>query len=124
MPVNAGGTFLLPKPVNSTPHLWVVLTDPDDGHPPHVAIVNLTSSEVDRTVVLVPGDHAFVKHETFIYYEDAKIAPAGKLPEAVTIGIASHNDDCSPELLERIQAGVFASPHCPPKIREYCQGKF
>ena len=31
MAVQAGDTFLLPLNSNVTPHLWVILTDPDEN---------------------------------------------------------------------------------------------
>ena len=125
MPVAAGDTFLLPKKIgHAVAHLWVVLTDPDDSDPPHVAIVNLTSTHIDGSVVLSADDHAFVTHETYIYYQDAKIAPADKLSEAVKAGIAIRHDPFRAEVLERIQDGVSDSPQCTAKIREYCEGRF
>ena len=123
-PVGAGTTFFLPKPNQSTAHLWVVLTDPDNESPPHVAIVNLTSSAVDDTVILTRGDHPFVRHETYIYYEDAKIVPAQKLVEAVNMGISEYREEFQPAVLERVQDGLLTSPHVSPKVREYCRDKF
>ena len=74
--------------------------------------------------VLSADDHAFVTHETYIYYQDAKIAPADKLSEAVKAGIAIRHDPFRAEVLERIQDGVSDSPQCTAKIREYCEGRF
>ncbi len=58
---NIGETIILPKSLEETPHLWVILTKP---HIPtkEVIIVNLTTKRdlSDTTVILNKGDHAFI----------------------------------------------------------------
>lgn len=123
--VYAGTTIELPKTSGATPHLWVVLTDPD-GDPPQVAIANLTSrkSDSDATVILSVGDHSYIRHETVVYYADARLATVESLEKIAQFPGYGFHDDCSPELLKRIQDGLLASRHTPKKIKDYCASKF
>lgn len=126
MPVWPGETFLLPKPGHDTPHLWIVLTEPDEQVPPHVAIVNLTSFRegADTTVVLATGDHPFIRHHTVVYYGDLLVAPAQKLVDAVRAGIATRHDDLTDDILERVREGVFRSPFTHGDMKAYCRNRW
>ena len=124
--VYAGTCLLLPnKTPYETKHLWIVLTDPDDGIDIKVAIVNLTTRKrgVDETVVLKSGDHRFVKHDTIVYYEGAKIAPCVPIIALLnnrSMGYELH-DDCSDLILKKIQEGIFDSDFVLEEVQEYCR---
>ena len=77
MAVSCGETFFLSGTHDTEPHLWIVLTDPE-GNPGEVVVVNLTSQRPgsDATVVLQRGDHPFVRHDTVVYYGDARMDTA------------------------------------------------
>lgn len=126
MGVWAGQTFHIRKPGQDTPHLWIVLTDQDDSVPSRAVIVNITSmrSGADSTCVLRRGDHAFIRHESFVLYLDATIAPCDKLEEAVAAGIATRHDDLDDTLLQAIQDGLIASKFTPDRVKNYCDGRF
>ena len=125
MPISAGDTFLLRPTHNSDPHLWIVLTDPEDN-PPQVVVVNLTSLRpgADLTVALNRGDHPFVRHETVVFFGDARFAEARSLDKAVGVALASRLDAVSVELLQRVQEGLLASDETPRRIKEYCRTRF
>ena len=118
-PVVAGATYKFPIPGKSTPHLWIVLTDPDDND--KLAVVNLTTRRTgsDETVILRPGDHPFVKHPTIVNYGDADFAIAGKLTNAVSRGVAWSHSPVNQDVLSRIQNGVQQSRHTPRELKEY-----
>jgi len=117
--VEAGDTYKLATPTNPTPHLWIVLTDPDQQG--EVAIVNLTTRQPasDATVILRPPDHPFVRHDTVVRYEDAQVVPARALDAAVKGGAARRHAALNPLILKRIQDGVDKSPFIAGDIREY-----
>ena len=120
-----GTCILLPKPNQSTKHLWIVLTEPDITSL-DVVFVNLTTLRTgsDTTVILDCGDHKFIKHKTVVYYADAKFAPANKLKQIVQMDGYSFHDDCDDEVLKRIQCGLLISEFTPNKIKRYCKEKF
>ena len=115
--VCAGNTYKLPVRWKSIPHLWVVLTDPDDSD--QVIMVSLTThrKDSDETVVLHRGDHSFVRHKTVVYYQDARFASALSLTKAVRQGVATLHDSCGYDLLYKIQNGALESPHTPNDIK-------
>jgi len=117
--VSAGDTFKMRKPDDHNPHLWVVVTDPDDDG--DVAIVNLTSRKQhsDDTVTLNRGDHTFIERETVIYYQDARRTKASALTNAVRGGAATVHDPCRLDILTKIQRGLDRSPYTPNDIKEY-----
>lgn len=118
--LKAGQTLLLPKPGQTTPHLWVVVVAPDPASHETV-LVNLTTlrSHSDNTVVLQPGDHPFVQHTTVVFFADARIVEAKAIAAALKSGIFQSHQDCSAPLLLRIQHGLFASPHTPQKVKTF-----
>ncbi len=101
------------------------MTDPDDDTERNMAIVNLTTLRkgADTTVILKSGDHPFVKHDTTVYYEDARIAscvPIIALLNAPSLGYELH-DDCSDLILKKIQQGIFDSDFVSEGVQEYCR---
>ena len=123
--IYAGTCFLLPKPRSVIKHLWIVLTDPDVDIKRNVAIVNLTTLRkgADTTVILKSGDHPFIKHDTAVYYQDARIAssvPIIALLNDRSLGYELH-DNCSDFILKKIQQGIFDSDFVLEEVQEYCR---
>lgn len=123
--IYAGRTLHLPKSLASRPHLWIVITEPNDT-PEEVVIVNLTTRHPssDTTLILNTTDHRFIEHETVVYYADARFAPVTAMQNAIRSGVSSFDEDCSGALLERIQLGLFQSPFTPNNIKDYCKKCF
>jgi len=126
MSVSCGDTFLLPPTASSDPHLWIVLTDPEGNPTPQVVMVNLTSMRpgADTTVVLDRGDHSFIRHETVVYYGDARFADPGALEKGVGAGMATRHDPLNDDLLKRVQDGLLESNETPIRIKRYCHKRF
>jgi len=118
-----GECVLLPKKTGAIELLWVVLTSPDENS--EVVIVNLTSfdSGFDRTVILNKGDHSFVDHDTIINYVDARIVKAHALIHAAESGFFDSLEPFKADILQKIQEGLFRSPHTPIKVKNFCKGK-
>lgn len=116
--VEAGDCVLMPHPYGQTEHLWIVIASIGDS----IAIVNLNSQRrgADETVVLLGGEHPFVKHRTVVTYADARIAKKADL-----IAYAERQSAwCNPvslELLARIQAGAVESEFCPLVVSKFIQ---
>jgi len=108
-----GETFLGALP-DQTPHLWVVLTPPDDTG--EVVIVNFTSDHFDTTCPIEVGEHPFVKHRTFVRYQDAVLTSAKLLQKGVSKGFLQPHKPLSPALLKRIREGAVISDFTPAKV--------
>lgn len=117
-----GFAFRAPVPGNATLHVHVVIGGPVQGRSPAVVSVNLTSAEKwgDRSCVLLPGEHAFLKKETVIRYEPLEI------PLAVQAKIAQdrnlHVAKFSATILRRIQAGALVSEDAPGWLKAHLRG--
>jgi predicted nucleotide-binding protein (sugar kinase/HSP70/actin superfamily) len=124
--IYAGTCFLLPKPRSEIKHLWIVLTDPDNDIERNMVIVNLTTLKkgVDKTVVLKFGDHRFIKHDTAVFYEDARIASCVKVIQYLNYNYPVYklHDNCSDLILKKIQQGIF-DPNVVVReeVQKYCR---
>src|SRR5229473_7806297 len=118
--MHCGDTLLIPAPgAGVTPHLWIVLTEPNDSQ--HCIIVNLTTlrNSQDQTMSIMPGEHPFVNRPTSVRYSDARIADVRRLSADISGGLALPKQPCSPTLLRLIQDGLSASPYTPNKVIEF-----
>lgn len=119
--MNSGDTFLRPARATTTerPHLWIVVTDPDEEN--RVLVVNLTTLRdgQDQTVVLSIGEHPFIDRPSCVYYRAAEIADNGKLEQAEKAGAIVRREACSPEVISLVRSGVAASPHSRREIRRF-----
>jgi hypothetical protein len=121
--MRCGDTLLIPAPGSgsATPHLWVIVTEPNDNDA--CIIVNLTTlrHNQDQTVSIMPGEHPFVIRPTSVRYSDALIADVKRLRADLGAGMALQKQPCSADLLRLIQDGISASPYAPNKIISFYQ---
>ena len=121
--MHCGDTFLMPAPGGAvTPHLWIVVTQPDP-RTRLCALVSVTTlrNSKDQTVILRPGDHPFIRHDSTIIYGDAMIVDAERLESEIAAGLALVREGCSKAILKLLQDGVAASPFTRPKILRFCR---
>jgi hypothetical protein len=119
-----GQTFLLPKP-GRIEHLWVVLTYPNaEG----LSIcVNITTRRFDSddTLILQPGDHPFIKHESTVHYEDARFMDLSLVTQLLESGAKSFvcepREYCTHTLLDNIKDGLVKSRRTPTGIKRVCK---
>ncbi|EKF9303021.1 hypothetical protein O1B50_003636 [Vibrio cholerae] len=118
-------TILVPVPSPSCKHLLIVLTTPE-GVPPEVVMVNITTRRPtsDATVVLTPGDHPFVKHESVIAFEHAALFEVSKLENGLSNGSLTTYADVEDSLFNTIKSGLLSSPRTPKIIKDYCSSRF
>jgi hypothetical protein len=109
--------------VDATPHLWILITDPnpDTGE---AVMVNVTTKQSysDTTVTLKVGDHPYIRHDSTIFYADARTIKVAEAEKAITSGqkFITQHATCTPELLKRVQEGLHQSKFTPNKIRALC----
>ena len=110
---SCGSSFIL------SGHLWVIITEPF-GSPEQVIIVNLTSkkSHSDTTVVLSPNDHTFIKHETVISYDYARIVFSDNIKQRVQERDVEPRDSFRGDVIQKIQQGLLDSPRTPRDIKK------
>lgn len=124
--IAAGSAFLISGPqFNPAPHLWFVLTDPEPGDSRVVAVMLVTSRVyTDKTVVLMPGDHPFVRHESNVDFGGAVLIHPGKFLQAVAQGKCHPQPDIDSNLLQRLRAGLLASSRTVHWLAAHCRERF
>jgi hypothetical protein len=100
------------------------MTEPQE-EPAIVVRVNISTIHnkryEDHTVVLQPGDHEFIKHESYVVYEYAKRVRVSVLEAHYQRGQITIKDEVSDELFEKILEGLFRSPRTPRDIKALCR---
>jgi len=106
-----------------SPHLWLILTDPDpNGQVLGVMVVSVKSFS-DGTVLLAAGEHPFIRHESSVEFGGAKRLKVSRLAAAAGDGRCRLLSDTSPELLRRVRAGLLVSPRTVRHIRDYARAR-
>ena len=123
--VRAGRALLLRESPDAKPHLWFVITDPE-GTPPRVIAVMLRTAQhfTDPTVVLAPGDHPFIHHESSVHYSTARWFSVNAISKAFLAGHCSLQADMSAPLLTRVRDGLLRSQFTVNALREDCRRCF
>lgn len=123
--IRAGSSLLLAEPPLFKPHLWFVLTDPQ-GQPPRVVAVMLRTVTrfTDPTVVLKPGDHPFVRHDSAVHYSTARWLSVEAIMAAMKVGKCHLKEDVSRKLLRRVRQGLLDSPFTVNALRDQCKDLF
>lgn len=87
-----------------------MISDPEID-PDAVLIVNLTSfrEDKDQACILNSGDHPFVKHQTCVNYQDAKIVKTSDLEMLLHNGKIKPHASLKADVLARIRDGAMRS---------------
>ncbi|HHA1934672.1 hypothetical protein ACEV60_21430 [Enterobacter ludwigii] len=124
-PVKKGSILLLSGPKE---HIYFICNDP--VFYPQLArdsflAVNLTSVgggyEIDHSCLLDVGDHPFVKHPSYIFYQRAQIFGVDTVMRQVIAGDIRTHQPCEDDTFRRILSGFDISPYVNPKIKSYYQ---
>lgn len=113
-----GDTFLGGGEIHGEHHLWLILNDPAAHH--HLALmVNVTTLRLDAesTCLLTPGEHPFIKHDSYVRFAGARQARVVDLAAAVKKGLLKPHQAASKALLDKVRAGAVASPQLPCELR-------
>lgn len=107
-------------------HLFILLTDPypnPDSGAKSVLMVSLSTlnnnMQDDRTCILYPGDHPFVKVASFVSYRQAKITDADALMRGVAGGKLVQRDMLDEAIFARVCYGLTQSRHTAPAILRF-----
>ncbi|MFC4789288.1 MULTISPECIES: hypothetical protein [Giesbergeria] len=119
-----GESLLIPSGPSEKRHLFAILLDPcrveGRGSKPHVLLASVLSIKpgmfVDDSCLLKPGDHPFIRHDSFIDYRFTRLEQAEHVEARVAEGVFDVKESCSPDLIRRIIEGALKSPRIP---REY-----
>ena len=76
------------------------------------------SYAADKTCMLVPGDHPFIKNKSFVYYQRAAIMRVTNIMKDVWGGKTILKDKMPKDVLQKIITGVRKSPFTPPDIKK------
>jgi hypothetical protein len=124
--LSCGDTFLIPKSGRQTEHLWIVVTDPEPETDLAVCVsITTRRSNSDTTVIILPGMHPFIRHDSVVYYSDAKILDLNKVQQALDARMAGivceRRESCSQQLVEMVRQGILSSKMTPNKVKDYCR---
>ena len=111
-----GWSLLIPSGPDGKSHLFFVLNDPKDEEEVVLASVSSMRRLADATCLLEPGDHPFIRHESFLDYRLCRTYPRTHLEPLVGSGYFERREDASEDLIERIIDGAFRSKHTKPRI--------
>jgi hypothetical protein len=112
-----GDTFLMPAGPQGFEHLWIFVTDPDtDTNEAVIVSVTTLRNAADQTVILRRGDHGFIRHDSAVYFGDARIIDATKVDSDISEGRLRAHDPCSATLIGEIASGLLCSSFTPKKI--------
>ena len=103
-------------------HLFILLTDPhaDEAGKNCVLMVSLSTVRPgvpnDPTCILYAGDHPFVKHDSYVVYQKARLEEADKVLRCVKSGQLVPQDPMDGAVFARICKGLEDSRLTPAKL--------
>lgn len=115
--------MLMPSGTSEDPtkkHLFIVCTD-KCVQKKHllVSVTGWTNNLCDPTTKIAPGEHSFVRKDSYILYRKSRIELADDLASGVDDGVFILRDAVSDKLLAKILAGICASEQTPRKVKKY-----
>ena len=113
-----GDTFLGGGEVHGEDHLWLIINDPS-AHAGVALIVNVSTlrPNAETTCIVHPGEHPFLRHDSYIRYGSGRGVKVADLVEAVKRGLLKPHQAASKALLEKARAGAKASPLLGGELR-------
>jgi hypothetical protein len=113
-----GDAFLGGGEIHGQHHLWLIINDPA-AHEGIALVVNVSTlrRDADSTCIVTPGEHPFIKHDSYVRFARARRARIADLAEALKKGLLKPHQPASRILLEKIRRGARASPQLPSDLR-------
>jgi hypothetical protein len=116
-------TILVPSGTAAQPdlkHLFILVCDPY-GKPQLVIIVSISkvkqNAHYDPTCLLYPGDHEFIKLDSFVAYRTAKIIEVNKILSGIKKGLLTPKAPIDPGIYARIYQGMINSRFTPTDVK-------
>ena len=107
---------MIPSGSNNRSHLFFVLNNPDDDTEAALASLCSMHRRADRTCILSPEDHPFIRHESYIDYRLCRTDAVAHLERMQEGGYWTRREDAGEDLIERIVKGAWESKHTRPRI--------
>lgn len=116
--VAQGDTFLGGADLHGDDHLWIIINDPN-AHKGIALIVNISTLRpgAETTSIVKPGEHAFIKHDSYVRYLSARSARVSDIATAIKAGKLKTHQAASPALLAKLCAGAQASNMLPMELK-------
>lgn len=115
-------TLLIPSGPPDDPnrkHLFVCLTDPI-GPGGDILLVSISTfrqgESHDPTCRLFPGDHPFIRRESYVNYRFARIEPASKIERGVQQGVFIPQQVLDGAIFARVCNGLAESRFVTPQV--------
>ena len=82
-------------------------------------IVNVSTlrPNAETTCIVHPGEHPFIKHDSYVRYGSGRAVKVADLAEAVKEGLLKPHQPADKALLEKARAGAKASPLLAGELR-------
>lgn len=90
-------------------HLHIIASVPDQAGFVIVVSVSTVYRFADKTVLIQAGEHPWLRHESFVSYNFAKLQRSSEIEARLVKLPKMIKAACSKELLKRIQAGILES---------------
>ncbi len=113
-----GDTFLGGEEVHGEDHLWLIINDPS-AHADVALIVNVSTlrPNAETTCIVQPGEHPFIKNDSYVRYRSARGVKVADLAGAVKRGLLKPHQAASKAFLEKVRAGAKVSPLLAGELR-------
>jgi hypothetical protein len=108
-------------------HLFILLTDYmlDEANTQSVLMVSLSSVKqnipYDASCVLHAGEHSFVKRDSYVVYQKARIEATDKLLRGIKDGKLIPQEPMKKEVFDKVIAGLLTSPFTTPTVLNFYQ---
>lgn len=121
-------TLLIPSGPESDKdrkHLFILLNDPHDDESGKACVLMVSLSTVrqgvphDPACILYAGDHAFVKHDSYVVYQKVRIEEADKVLRGVKNGQLVPQAPMDGALFARICKGLEESRLTPARLLNF-----
>ncbi len=123
--ITSGKAILISDPPFNKPHLWIVLTDPQNKPERVVTVMVRTVTKfTDQTLILNKGSHPFIRHESSVHYSSARYFTVLWINTSIKTGKCKLLKDVYRKILKRIRDGLLKSPYTVNHIRDYCKNCF
>jgi hypothetical protein len=90
-----------------------------DGKHALVRLSTVRPGYIDQTCILEPGEHPFVKAQTFVNYQRAEIYQRTHIDKCISGWLYTPREPMANDVMARIVDGVTASIQTPRKVKKY-----
>ena len=117
------GTLLIPSGPSHDPdrrHMFIVCTDTNqNGTNLLVPVASWVNDLCDPTCRLAVHEHSFLRHQSYVFYRNARIEPASKLNAGLAAGKFTTHDPVNGQVFLRVKNGICRSAQTSRKIKAY-----